>query len=80
MGDMDTYFLEEATFLMQKFLESTKDPYYAGSFDIGPRRPHCYSGMPEYEGQGSSSRVLPKMLERALKTAPAGADVKSWRY
>jgi hypothetical protein len=80
MGDTDTYYLEEATFKLREFLESTKDPYYAGSFDIGARQPHCYSGAPEFQGQRAEQRVLPRMLERILKTAPADADVRSWRY
>jgi hypothetical protein len=80
MGDMDTYFLEEATRLLEQFLESTTDPYYAGSFDWGERQPHCYSGTAEFPGQTSHHRVLPLMLERILATAPAGADVTSWRY
>jgi enterochelin esterase-like enzyme len=79
VGDMDTYFLEEAGFQLQEFLESTKDPYYAGSFDIGKRQPHCYAGMPAYPGQRAESRVLPEMLERILKTAPPGADMR-WKY
>ncbi len=79
-GDQDTYLLEEATFKLQQFLEGTTDPYYAGSFDIGRRQPHCYSGMPDYPGQTPHARVLPKMLDRILKTAPRGADVTSWRY
>ena len=80
MGDADTYYLEEATFLMQKFLEGTTDPHYDGSFDIGRRQPHCYSVTPEYPGQRAEQRVFPKMLERILATAPPGADTKSWRY
>ena len=80
MGDMDTYFLEEATRLLEEFLESTTEPYYDGSFDWGERQPHCYSGMPEFPGQTSYQRVLPRMRERILSTAPAGADVASWRY
>ena len=40
MGDTDTYFLEEATRLMEAFLEQTTDPYYEGSFDWGVRQPH----------------------------------------
>jgi hypothetical protein len=27
-----------------------------------------------------AQRVLPLMVEHFLATAPAGADVKSWRY
>ena len=80
MGDMDTYFLEGATELMEDFLESTDDPYYDGSFTWGPGQPHCFSGFPEFAGQTSYERVLPLMLERILSTAPPGADVTSWRY
>ena len=79
IGDQDTYLLEEAVFKLQAFLESTKDPYYAGSFDIGRRQPHCYSGTPEFPGQRAEQRFIPKMIERMLMTAPAGADL-SWRY
>ena len=79
IGDQDTYLLEEAAFKLQDFLESTKEPYYAGSFDIGKRQPHCYSGAPEFPGQRPEQRYLPKMVERMLLTAPAGADL-SWRY
>jgi hypothetical protein len=27
-----------------------------------------------------AQRVLPQMADHMVKTAPAGADVKSWRY
>jgi hypothetical protein len=80
MGDTDTYYLEEATRLLEEFLESTTDPYYAGFFDWGERQPHCYSGTPEYPGQTSYHRVLPEMQARILATAPPGADTRSWRY
>jgi len=79
MGDQDTFLLEEATFKLQEFFESTKDPYYAGSFEIGKRQPHCYAGVPEFPGQRPEQRYIPKMIERMLMTAPAGADL-SWRY
>ena len=80
MGTMDTYFLEPATELLEEFLESTTDPYYDGSFTWGEGQPHCFSGFAEFPGQTSYERVLPLMLERILATAPAGADVTSWRY
>jgi enterochelin esterase-like enzyme len=80
MGEMDTFFLEESTRLLEEFLEQTTDPFYAGSFDWGERAPHCYSGAAEFPGQTSYQRVLPLMRERILNTAPSGADVTSWRY
>ncbi|HNV03574.1 MAG TPA: alpha/beta hydrolase-fold protein [Vicinamibacterales bacterium] len=79
MGDQDTYLLEEAAFKLQRFLEGTTDPHYGGSFEIGRRQPHCYAGEPAYPGQRPEQRYLPKMIERMLMTAPAGADL-SWRY
>ncbi|MFC1661983.1 alpha/beta hydrolase-fold protein [Gemmatimonadota bacterium] len=80
MGDMDTFFLDEATRLLEQFLEGTTDPYYGGSFEWGERAPHCYSGAAEFPGQTSYQRVLPLMRDRILGTAPPGADVTSWRY
>jgi enterochelin esterase-like enzyme len=80
VGDQDSYFLEEAAFKMREFLEGTKDPSYQGSFDVGQRQPHCYAGMPAFAGQTPRHRVLPQMQDRILATAPAGADIKSWRY
>jgi len=80
MGDTDTYYLEEATRLLEQFLESTTDPYYGGSFTWGERQPHCYSGDAEWPGQNVHQRVLPLMAAHLLRTAPRGADTTSWRY
>ena len=80
MGDTDTFYLDEATRLLQQFLESTKDPYYAGSFTWGERQPHCYAGDAEFPGQNVHQRFLPQMAARILRTAPPGADTRSWRY
>lgn len=84
VGDMDSYYLNNAVHLMQDFLESTNYPYYAGDFDYGPGRPHCYTGkdgLPlEAAGLSWSQRVIRQSVERMLKTAPTGADVTSWRY
>lgn len=72
IGDMDTYFLEEAGFQLQELLESTKDPYYAGSFDIGKRQPHCYSGMPQYPGQRAESRIPAADAREDSQDRPSG--------
>jgi hypothetical protein len=81
VGDNDSYYLDRAVRLTEKFLESTKDPgkgpYYAGDFDYGHLQPHGYSGDPKIP---LNQRIMPLMMEWMLKTAPPGADVRSWRY
>ena len=79
VGEMDSYYLEEAAFLLKDFLDKA-DPPAEAAWDIGERAPHCYAGKPEYPGQRAEQRILPQMMDRALKTAPPGADLKSWRY
>jgi hypothetical protein len=84
VGDMDNYYLNNAVYLMESFLESTKDPYYAGEVKYGDRAEHCWNGDPTRTNALSRLRYhqmyIPKSVERMLKTAPLGADLKSWRY
>ena len=42
VGDMDSYYLNNAVLYMQKFLEKTKNPYYAGVIEYGDGQPHCW--------------------------------------
>ena len=85
VGDGDTYFLNNAVHLLQQQLNETRNPHSDATFQYGPGMPHCYTGGPsEYTMQQNNAdwtqRVLPLMVENMLATAPAGADVKSWRY
>jgi len=84
VGDMDNYYLNNAVYLMESFLESTKDPYYAGEVKYGDRAEHCWNGDPTRPNALSRLRYhqmyIPKAAERMMKTAPLGADLKSWRY
>lgn len=83
-GDMDNFYLNNAVYLTEEFLESTKDPYYGGVVEYGDRAEHCWNGDPDNPNYISRLRYhtmyVDRILERLLKTAPAGADVKSWRY
>lgn len=83
-GDMDNYYLNNAVYLMEAFLESTKDPYYAGEVKYGDRAEHCWNGDPTRPNAISRLRYhqmyVPKAVERILKTAPLGADLTTWRY
>jgi hypothetical protein len=83
-GDMDNYYLNNAVYLMEDFLESTTDPYYGGEVDYGDRAEHCWNG--DHENPNSISRLryntffLPRILKRIQESAPEGADLTSWRY
>lgn len=47
-GDMDNLYLNLAVYLLQKSLESSKKPYYAGSFEYGrPLKGHGWQPMPD---------------------------------
>jgi len=83
-GDMDNYYLNNAVYLMEDFLESTTDPNYAGEVDYGDRAEHCWNG--DHENGNHLSRLryntfyLPAILKRIEESAPPGADLTSWRY
>jgi len=84
VGEMDTYYLNNAVHLLQDFLATTTAPAYRGDFDYGPRMPHCYTGDPGVSLAVSSGtvvqRFLPRMVAHFEATAPAGADMTSWKY
>ena len=44
IGDMDTYYLNDAVHLLDAYLQTTKNPPWGGSITYGPREPHCWSG------------------------------------
>jgi hypothetical protein len=83
-GDMDNYYLNNAVYLMEDFLESTTDPHYAGEIDYGDRAEHCWNGDHDNGNHLSRLRYNTIYLERILKrieaSAPEGADLTSWRY
>lgn len=84
VGTADSYFLDNAVHLLEDFLKTTTNPPYEGEVRYGDRAEHCWNGDPSQPNYISRLRYntmyLPKMLERMEKTAPAGADMKSWRY
>ncbi|WP_106147463.1 alpha/beta hydrolase-fold protein [Flagellimonas meridianipacifica] len=83
-GDMDNYYLNNAVYLMEDFLESTTEPYYEGEVDYGDRAEHCWNG--DHENPNHISRLrynsmyVPKIMKRIIESAPQGADLSSWRY
>ena len=72
-GDMDTYFLNEAVYLLEGFLKTTDSPPWGGSIMYGPRQPHCWTGP-----QTLAER-LQMMAQYAAAHAPRDRDRSWWR-
>ena len=83
VGDMDNYYLNNAVYRIEEFLKKADPPAHA-VVDYGDRAEHCWNG--DHTRANAYSRLrypqmmLPWAVERMLQTAPAGADLKSWRY
>src|ERR1700677_4621839 len=84
VGSADTYFLNDAVYYLEDVLNATTNPPYGGEVKYGDRAEHCWNGDPNLPNYLSrlhyNTMYLPKILERIQKTAPAGADLTSWRY
>ena len=84
VGDMDNYYLNNSVYEAEKVLKATKNPPFGGEVDYGDRAEHCWNG--DHTQPNAISRLryhqmfIPKIAERIDKTAPSGADTKSWRY
>lgn len=81
VGEADNFYLNNAVYLVEDFLKTTN---YGGVVDYEPRAEHCWNG--DHTRPNAISRLryhqfyAPKIVERILKSAPPGADLKSWRY
>ena len=71
-GSDDTYFLNDAVYLMEDFLKTTGTPGhgvpYEGEVKYGPRAEHCWNGDPTlpnaYSRLHYNTMYLPKIMER----------------
>jgi hypothetical protein len=71
VGDMDTYYLNNAVVLLERFLESTTDPHYRGVVEYGDGKPHCWGP--------DRTELLILYKEHILRNAPEGESF-SWIY
>jgi hypothetical protein len=72
IGENDSYYLDDAVHLLDDFLKKAANPPFAGEVVYQPRAPHCWGPR--------APELSQKMTAYIEKTAPAGADLKSWRY
>jgi hypothetical protein len=56
IGDMDSYYLEQAVYLLEEFLNTTKSPPANATIEYGRKQPHCWTGSsPERPGERLSN-------------------------
>ena len=83
VGSADTYYLTDGVYFAQERLEQLQPPYQ-GTIAYGERAEHCWNGDPKlanaYSRLHYDFQYLPVILKRITDSAPAGADLKSWRY
>jgi hypothetical protein len=83
VGDMDTWYLNNAVHRMQDFLDSPRNRYRIADFEYSPGKSHCYMGggdISNMESYGTVyQRIMPQIARRMTATAPPGADM-SWHY
>ncbi|HEX3645202.1 MAG TPA: hypothetical protein VHT95_06315 [Vicinamibacterales bacterium] len=82
-GTMDNGYLNNAVYQMEEFLgHAVPSPEYEITY--GERREHCFTGDTEHANAVGSrtvhQRYMPAMAQWIIKSAPAGADTKSWVY
>ena len=83
VGSGDSFFLTDSVYFAQERLEALQPPY-DGTVAYGDRAEHCWNGDPKlpnaYSRLHYNVQYLPLILKRIAETAPAGADLRSWRY
>jgi hypothetical protein len=83
VGLSDNFFLNDAVYRVEDFLKKAEPPSDA-VIDYGARDEHCWSGdHSTFNGVSrltANGRSLKKFVDHWTRTAPPGADVKSWKY
>jgi hypothetical protein len=82
VGMMDNYYLNEAVYLIQEFLESATDPPSAATFQYGFRGRHSWIGHSpvEPERQITYAEFITVLSDYVSRNAPPGTDTTSWKY
>ena len=73
-GDVDTYYLNNSTKELEKWMKTTTNPHYEGFFMYGDNKPHCWSGPV------SPAERLKEMAQFIQRKRPEGATTSWWTY
>ncbi len=79
-GDMDSYYLEEAVYLLEGFLSAVDDPPAEARFEYGRRKPHCWIGYsPDRPGEDLSNVEFIRIAADHIRSnTPAGSRHSAW--
>ena len=67
VGEADNYFLNNAVYLVEDFLKTTKNPNYGGVVDYEPRAEHCWNGDHTRPNAYSRSGIISFTRRRLLR-------------
>ena len=76
-GDMDTYYLDNAVYVFEEFLETVENPRADASVEYGRRKPHCWIGeSPDRPGEDITySEFIGVAADHIKRNAPAGSSL-----
>ncbi len=74
VGDMDTYYLNNAVRDLQAWMKTTRNPHYEGYFLYGEGKPHCWTGPV------TPAERLVEMAQFIMGQKPEGATTPWWNY
>jgi hypothetical protein len=82
VGMMDNYYLNEAVYLAQDFLDSATNPPSDATFQYGFRGRHSWIGHSpvEPERQITYAEFITVISDYITQHAPARSDTRSWKY
>jgi putative esterase len=73
-GDVDTYYLNNSTKELEKWMKTTTNPHYEGFFMYGNNKPHCWTGPV------SPAERLKEIAQFIQRKRPEGATTSWWTY
>jgi hypothetical protein len=72
VGDMDSFYLNNAVERLNDFLKTADNPKFTGEIVFQRKAPHCWGPR--------GPDLMKKMVAQIERYAPPGADLRSWRY
>ena len=78
-GDMDSYYLDNAVYLLEAFLKDAQPPAEA-SIEYGRRKPHCWIGSsPNRPGEDLNyTEFIQQVATYLVGNAPTDTDTSGW--